>query len=81
MATKKINEQILNFNTVFLEEDGGYSVVVPTLPGCVSQGDTFEEAVENIKEPIELYLEDENVGEKYEPKREFIVPVEVNVNN
>ena len=51
------------------------------MPGCVSESDTFEEAVENIKEAIELYLEDEKVYERYEPKREFIVPVEVNVNN
>ncbi len=40
------------------ENDGGYVVSVPALPGCVSQGDTREEALENIEEAIELYLED-----------------------
>jgi len=40
------------------EEDGGYSVSVPALPGCYSQGDSFEEARANIAEAIELYLED-----------------------
>ena len=38
-------------------EDGGYTVFVPSLPGCISEGDTKEEALANIKEAIELYLE------------------------
>jgi len=40
------------------ENDGGYVVSVPALPGCVSQGDTREEALKNIEEAIDLYLED-----------------------
>lgn len=40
------------------ENDGGYVVSVPALPGCVSQGDTREEALKNIEEAIELYVED-----------------------
>lgn len=39
------------------QEEGGYTVYVPTLPGCVSQGETEEEALANIKEAIEVYLE------------------------
>jgi len=39
------------------EDDGGFSVVVPGLPGCVSQGESRDEALTNIKEAIELYLE------------------------
>ena len=38
------------------EADGGFSVHVPALPGCASQGETIEEALANIKEAIELYL-------------------------
>ncbi|HWA06340.1 MAG TPA: type II toxin-antitoxin system HicB family antitoxin [Ignavibacteria bacterium] len=38
-------------------EDGGYTVYVPSLPGCISEGDSKEEAEANIKEAIELYLE------------------------
>ena len=38
-------------------EDGGYTVYAPTLPGCISEGDTREEALANIREAIELYLE------------------------
>lgn len=39
------------------EEDGGYSVTAPGLPGCTSQGETREEALAMIREAIELYLE------------------------
>ncbi len=39
------------------EEDGGYSAQCLELPGCVSEGDTWEEALENIKEAILGYLE------------------------
>jgi predicted RNase H-like HicB family nuclease len=40
------------------ESDGGYVASVPVLLGCVSQGDTREEALQNIQEAIELYIED-----------------------
>jgi len=38
-------------------DEGGFTVYVPSLPGCISEGDTKEEALANIKEAIELYLE------------------------
>ena len=38
-------------------DEGGYTVYVPGLPGCISEGNTKEEALANIKEAIELYLE------------------------
>jgi len=38
-------------------EEGGYTIYVPSLPGCISEGNSKEEALENIKEAIELYLE------------------------
>ena len=40
------------------EEVGGYVVTCPTLPGCYSQGETIQEAMANIREAIELCLED-----------------------
>lgn len=45
--------------TVVLEpsDEGGYTVYVPSLPGCVSEGENREEAMRNIREAIELYLE------------------------
>lgn len=39
------------------QEEGGYTVYVPSLPGCVSQGETTEEAMTNIREAIEVYLD------------------------
>ena len=38
-------------------EEGGYTIYVPALPGCISEGETREEALANISEAIELYLE------------------------
>ncbi|MBI5598899.1 MAG: type II toxin-antitoxin system HicB family antitoxin [Deltaproteobacteria bacterium] len=45
-------------------EEGGYTVYVPSLPGCISEGDTRKEALENIKEAIELYLEPADIEAK-----------------
>lgn len=38
-------------------EEGGFTVYVPSLPGCISEGGTEEEALGNVREAIELYLE------------------------
>ena len=38
-------------------ESGGYTVTVPALPGCISEGDNKREALANIKEAIELYID------------------------
>ena len=38
-------------------DEGGYTAIVPALPGCISEGDTRDEALANIQEAIELYLE------------------------
>jgi predicted RNase H-like HicB family nuclease len=40
------------------EEDGGYTVFVPSLPGCITYGETVDEAIEMAKEAIELYIEE-----------------------
>ena len=46
----------LQFSVIFTPQDeGGYTVEVPELPGCISEGDSFEEAEKNIQEAIELY--------------------------
>jgi len=81
---KNINKKILNYNAVFTpEEEGGFSVMVPSLRGCYSQGETLEEAVKNIQEAIELFLEDvprSSISKTSDPRiGEFIVPVQVYV--
>ena len=40
------------------EEEGGYTVFVPSLPGCITYGETVDEAIEMAKEAIELYIEE-----------------------
>lgn len=62
------------------EKEGGYSVSVPVLPGCHSQGETFEEAQKNIVEAIELYLEDADEETQTllrDRGDEFLAPVSV----
>jgi len=51
-------------------EEGGYTATVPALPGCISEGDTIEEAMANIREAIELCVE---VAEEMEARREGIL--------
>lgn len=48
----------LNYRILLRKEpEGGYTVLVPSLPGCITCGDTIEEAIEMAKEAIELYIE------------------------
>jgi len=51
-------------------EEGGYTVTVPALPGCISEGDTKEEALRNIREAIQLYLEPVEDGTSLSPDAE-----------
>jgi len=57
-------------------EEGGFTVYVPSLPGCISEGETEAEALKNIKEAIELYLEpveDDTVHDSRLKVKEVIV--------
>ncbi len=50
--------KLLNYRILLKKEpEGGYTVIVPSLPGCVTYGKTIEEAIEMTKEAIELYIE------------------------
>lgn len=53
-------------------KEGGYTVYVPALPGCLSEGDTKEEALKNIREAIELYLEPVEDDMSFSPNAEEI---------
>ena len=54
-----MKQKVLKYDVIFEEQpEGGYTVTVPTLPGCISEGNTFEEARANIADAIQLYVED-----------------------
>jgi predicted RNase H-like HicB family nuclease len=57
------------------ETDEGFAVWVPGLPGCWSQGETEEEAIENIKDAIKTYLETIEILNQNEETRIVEVPV------
>lgn len=51
-------QQMISYRILLKKEpEGGYTVTVPSLTGCVTYGKTIEEAIEMAKEAIELYLE------------------------
>lgn len=58
LAMRKRKIRIAKFTAIFEPaEEGGYTVVVPSLPGCVTEGDTLEEAVKMVKDAIQVYIE------------------------
>lgn len=48
---------IYSYQVNFLPDEGGYTVIVPALPGCLSFGNTIEEATKNAEKAIKLHLE------------------------
>jgi len=66
---------------VIEKDENGYYAFCPELEGCQSQGDTFEEALQNIKEAIELYLETlpEDERGQYLSHEIYTTSIEVNV--
>ncbi len=61
-------------------EEGGYTVTVPALPGCVTQGETIEEAITMAKDAIRLYIETlidngEPVPEEHEHPQAVIISI------
>ncbi|MGO9386896.1 MAG: type II toxin-antitoxin system HicB family antitoxin [Methanobacterium sp.] len=55
------------------EPEGGYTVIIPSLPGCVTYGDSIEEAIEMAKEAIELYIESlKEHGEEIPTEKEML---------
>ncbi len=69
--------------TIILEPDGdegGYTVTVPALPGCVTQGETIEEAIAMAKDAISLYIETLIAeGEPIPQEREHPQSIVINV--
>ena len=62
------------------DPEPGYTATVPALPGCISCGDSLEEALENIKDAIALYIRDSRShGETIPDDRGMLVKVQVEV--
>ena len=53
-------------SVVLEQDDEGYFVYAPDLPGCVTQGETYEEALANMREAVQLYIESLHPSERQE---------------
>ncbi len=73
--------KVLSYKVIFEPaEEGGYTVYVPSLPGCISEGDTYQEALDNIKEAIEGWIEvSREFGDEIPPSDVIIDTVTVSV--
>lgn len=80
---KNVTKKILEYTVIFEPaEEGGYVVSVPALSGCVTQGETFEEATENIKDAIQGYLQVlKETGEDIPQEKADIVITKITVAN
>jgi len=73
--------KILSYKVIFEPaEEGGYTVYVPSLHGCISEGDTYDEALENIKEAIKGWIEvSKKFGDEVPPSDVIVDTVAVSV--
>ena len=73
--------KILSYKVIFEPaEEGGYTAYAPSLPGCISEGDTYEEALKNIKEAIKGWIEvSMKFGDEIPPSDVIIDTVAVSV--
>ena len=80
---KQLSQKILEYTTIFEPaEEGGYVVSVPALPGCISEGDTFEEAVTMIKDAVQGYLAVMNdQGKEIPQEKSDVIITKVTVDN
>lgn len=62
------------------EPEGGYTAVVPTLPGCITYGESLDEAIMNVKEAIELYIESLRANDEPVPTEENTLEYSVSVS-
>lgn len=81
MGKKKTAKILLKYTAIFEPaKEGGYVVSVPALPGCVTQGETFEEAIAMIKDAISGYLEvQKEMGEDLPEEPEEVVVTRITV--
>ncbi len=71
---KKQHHKIYAFTVVIEKDDDGYFAYAPQLPGCHTQGDTYEEVMANINEAMQAYLGDmAEKGEKIPTEKDTMV--------
>lgn len=81
---KNITHKVYQYTAIFEsdEKSGGFTATIPVLPGCISEGDNFEDALKNIQEAATLYLEVLREKEKeipFEEKGVIIAPLQIKV--
>lgn len=81
---KRLIHKVYQYIAVFEPDliSGGFTATIPSLPGCISEGNTFEEALQNIREAASLYIEvAKNVKEDIlkEEKGLVIAPIEIKI--
>ena len=80
---REFTHAVYQYTAVFEpDKAGGFTVTIPTLPGCISEGENFEEALRNIKEAASLYIEVMKQKKGIIPAEEkgvVIAPIEVKV--
>jgi predicted RNase H-like HicB family nuclease len=73
--------KILNYKILLKKEpEGGFTVFTPSLPGCITYGDTLDEAIEKAKEAIELYIESLKAHGEEIPTEENILEYTLSVD-
>lgn len=80
----KIVKNIYQYTAVFEPDKklGGFTVTIPSLPGCISEGDNFEHAASNIQEAAELYIgviKQQRTQIPWEEKGVVVAPVQVKI--
>lgn len=80
---KPISQNILTYTVIFEPaEEGGYIASVPALPGCLTEGETFEETVNMVKDAIQGYIEVLKEEEQDVPQeKQDVVVTKVSVTN
>jgi len=80
---KHISRKVCQYTAIFEpdKKSGGFTATIPALPGCISEGETFEEALRNIEEAASLYLEVmlKKNTEVYKEEGVVIAPVTVRI--
>jgi predicted RNase H-like HicB family nuclease len=80
---QRLTDKVLEYTVIFEPaEEGGYVVSAPSLPGCVTQGETFEEATNMIKDAIQGYLSVlKEEGEEIPNENPQVVITKVTIDN